>query len=173
MRGMTWDPRHGFRCEDCGGFEADLLADGSARCQSCGRVSVPRVPRPTAGLGRVFLFVLALFVVAFAVELVLSWIVAAGSTRVFRELFAGLAFITGILAVMFGGIGAAPGHAALGTQRYDRLSRMYMLQNPTQVGALSAKAEARSAEEPGAAGVFLLTGLGLALILAAFVATVA
>lgn len=173
MRGMEWDPRSGFRCGDCGGFEADLRADGFARCRTCGRLSVPRVPHPVAGLRRAFSRILAIFLATFVVEVVVAWIVAAGSPAVFRTIFVILAFGTGIAALLLGGIGAAPGRVAMGTQRFDRLGRLFMLQDAVEAGAFSTKSEARDAEEPGATGIFVLTGLGIALIFAAFVATVA
>lgn len=151
-----------------------MLEDGSARCRKCGRVSVPQTPRHGAGIGRAMIWVFALFVAVFVIEALASWSYAGGSAAGFRSTFTVLAFVTGIAALVVGGIGAAPGRVALGTQRFDRLaSRMYPMQDPVLVGTMSLGSEVVSREEPGAAGIFLLVGLGIALIGAAFVLTVA
>ncbi len=162
-----------FPLRDCGGFEADMLEDGSARCRTCGRVSVPTRPRRTAGLGRAFLLIFCLFLAVVAIELGATWAVAGGSVAAFRGSFPVLAVITGIVIIIVAGIGAAPGRIAMGTQRYDYLGRMLPLQNPEMVGLLSPESKARDAEEPGLVGIVVLVALGVVLIIAAFVVTVA
>ncbi len=169
MRGVHWDARGGLRCEDCGGYEIDMLEGGLARCRSCGRVSHPSSPGRHAGLGRLGLWMFALFAAIVAAETGVSWAYAAVSGAKFVEIFSLLSFVTGFAAIVVGGIGAYPGRVALGNQRTDRLGWANPIQDPVVMGTLSTEAKARSAGEPGAAGVFLTLGLGVALLVAGFV----
>ena len=169
MRGVQWDSAGGLRCQDCGGYEIDMLEGGSARCRSCGRISVPMTPRRFAGLGRMSLWIFALFLVLVAAELAASWAYASAAGAKFSETFSLLAFATGFTAIVVAGVGASPGRVALGNQRTDRLSWANPVQDPVIMGTLSTGAKTRSAEEPGAAGIFLTFGLGVALLVAGFV----
>lgn len=167
---MQWYARGGLRCEDCGGYEIDMLDGGWVRCRSCGRVSVPSSPPRHTGLGRLGLWMFALFVALVAAEIGVSWAYSAASGAKFVEIFSLLSFVTGFTAIVAGGIGAYPGRVALGNQRTDRLGWANPIQDPVIMGTLSTEAKARSAGEPGAAGVFLTLGLGVALLVAGFVA---
>jgi hypothetical protein len=168
MRGVQWSPATGLRCEDCGGYEIDLLSDGTARCRSCGRVSVPRSPRRFAGIARLAFALIGAILAALGVEAALSMAVAGGNGAEFVGTFSTLAFFTGLAAVVIAGIGAAPGRIALGTQRMDRLSRMYPVQDPAMIGSLDPQAQGRSTREPDAAGLFVLAGLGFVLMAAGY-----
>ncbi len=149
-----------------------MLEGGVARCRSCGRISAPTTRRRHAGLGRMALWIFILFAVLVVAEIAVSWTYAAVSGTKFSDTFSLLAFATGFAAIVVGGIGAYPGRVALGDVRIDRLSWINPVQDPVIMGTLSTEARARSAGEPGAAGIFLTLGLGVALLLAGFVSVV-
>ncbi len=165
MRGMQWDPGRGFHCRDCGGYEADLLEGGVTRCRSCGRTSTPSVMPVRARVERTLVGILALFAAILGAEVAASWAYSAATGASFEHAFTILAFVTGLAAIAVAGIGAAPGRLAMGNQRLDRQFWAAPLQDPVILGTLSTKATARDAGDPGAAGIFLTFGLGVALIL--------
>ncbi len=167
MRGVQWDPAGGFYCRDCGGYEVDLLEGGLARCRTCGRTSTPAVVSRGTGVARVMLWVSVLFAGIIVAEIAVSWAYAAISGAEFAHSFSILAFVTGFVALVVAGLGAAPGHVAFGNQRMDRLQFAGAIQDPVIMGTLATEAKPRPSGEPGAAGIFLTFGLGVALILAA------
>ncbi len=167
MRGMQWDPHRGFHCRDCGGSEADLLEGGVARCRSCGRSSVPSVATTWGKVERTIGGILALFAAVLLTEVAAAWAYATAIGGGFGRAFSILAFVTGFAAILVAGVGAYPGRVALGNQRLDRLYWAAPLQNPVVMGTLSTKAEARDTGEPRASGVFLMFGIGAALLLVA------
>ncbi len=164
MRGVQWDSSGGLHCRDCGGYEIDLLEDGTARCRSCERTSIPTAPRRFAGLARAMFWVFALLVGLVVAEILIAWAYASASGTAFAGTFSVLAFATGFVAIVLAGAGATPGRVALGDMRTDRLGRMYPVHDPVVTGNLSNEPQTRSAGEPGAAGIFLTLGLGIALL---------
>ncbi len=109
-----------------------------------------------------------LLLVLIVVEALVSWFYTAAGTGSFLRTFSLLVFFTGITALALAGLGATPGRVALGTQRMDRLGRMYPVQDPATMETASPNVEAQSRSEPGAAGIFLLLGLGIILIFVGF-----
>lgn len=168
MRGVQWDGRSRLRCGDCGGYEIDLLEDGRAHCRTCSRTSIPRKTSPLAGVGRAIFWIFAGFLALLAVEALLAWLYASGAGASFVRTFSLLAFFTGLAALAVAGIGASPGRTALGTQRLDRLGRMYPLQDPVVTGTMTAQSEPRPSDEPGSGGVLLMGGLAVVLLLLGF-----